>query len=343
MMTAGSWSRAARLVPAVVAGFLVVPVPIPLPTNLPAQLSTILVTPPLPTPSIPAVLPTPSPPALTQSGGSAPNQAAGSRPAATSSAPTAAAQHGVSIPFTAIYVSSPIDLALIGALITLPLLFAIWLLLFGRTFTEARKARDAQTRLVLAADLGLRPRDLTSMNTKALFSLREKAAFDELTGVMRRAAGIGAAEREISRARRHNAPLTVAFIDVDGLKEANDRKGHASGDKLLRRLAEALKDGLRGEDIVLRYGGDEFVCVLPDTTAGAARDKFGEIQVEAAKSGVRFCVGLAQLTRSDDVVSLFARADRDLYDFKANRGEIVRLPSAGGSKTEPKHGRMTMS
>ena len=205
------------------------------------------------------------------------------------------------------------------------LLFVAWLFLFGRTFVEARRARDAETRLILAADLGLRPRDLTATSTKVLFSLREKAAFDELTGVLRRAAGIGAAEREIARARRHNAPMTVAFIDVDGLREANDRSGHGAGDALVRGLAQALKDGLRGEDVVFRYGGDEFVCILPDTTAKDARVKLGGIQLEASKAGIRFCSGLAQLQRSDDVVSVFARADRDLYEFKANRGQIVQL------------------
>ena len=80
---------------------------------------------------------------------------------------------------------------------------------------------------MLAADLGLHPRDLASMSTRSLFDLREKSAFDELTGVLRRAAGVAAAEREMARARRHSTPLTVAFIDVDGLKEANDARGHA--------------------------------------------------------------------------------------------------------------------
>ncbi|HEY0831473.1 MAG TPA: GGDEF domain-containing protein [Candidatus Dormibacteraeota bacterium] len=325
-----SWRPIAALA---AAGYLSVPLPLPTPPVLPtAALPTVVVTPPLPTavatPSLPSItaLPTqlPATAAPTQSAGGGSNVSG--NPSAAGP-PAANPGRGVAIPFTAIYVSSPLDIALLGALLTLPLLFGIWMLLFGRTMAEARRARDAQVRLMLAADLGLRPRDLTSMSTRSLFDLREKAAFDELTGVLRRVAGISAAEREIVRSRRHGSPLSVAFVDVDGLKEENASRGHTAGDATLRALAGALKDGLRADDVVLRYGGDEFVCVLPETTAKSARARLGAIQMEAARAGIRFCAGVAELRKSDDVVSLFARADGDLYEFKANRGEIVQLPT----------------
>jgi len=231
----------------------------------------------------------------------------------------------VTLPFTTIVLGSPLDVALAVSLAVLPLTLGIWLLLFGRTWNEARRAKDARIRLALANDLGLSPRELSSLTTKGLFKLREKAAFDDLTGVLRRAAGIAAMEREIARARRHKSPLTVAFIDVDGLKEANDSRGHKVGDELLRGLASALKSGLRGQDLVLRYGGDEFVCALPDTPMEAGGEKLRQIQVEAARTEIRFSVGLAQLERSDDVVSLLGRADRELYDVKARRSGIHEL------------------
>jgi diguanylate cyclase (GGDEF)-like protein len=222
--------------------------------------------------------------------------------------------------------SSPLDVALAVALASLPLLIGIWLLVFLRTFAEARRSRDAQLRLALAGDLGLRPSELTSLNTKALFKLREQAAFDDLTGALRRGAGISAIDREVARARRHKSPLAVAFVDIDGLKAANDRRGHAAGDKLIHGLADALKEGLRDQDLLIRYGGDEFVCVLPDTPADAGLVKLTVIRKAAAKAGIRFSVGLAELEKSDDVVSLLARADRQLYLVKARRGEIVQLP-----------------
>jgi diguanylate cyclase (GGDEF)-like protein len=180
--------------------------------------------------------------------------------------------------------------------------------------------------LALATDLGLRPRELSSISTEGLFKLREQAAFDDLTGVLRRAAGISATEREIARARRQKTPLTVAFVDVDGLKQANDSRGHAFGDQMLRGLASALRVGLRGQDLVLRYGGDEFVCVLPDTASEAARTKLEQIRTELASKGIGLSMGLAQFERADDVVSLLARADGELYKAKARPRILTRPP-----------------
>ena len=307
-------------------------VPVVSPPVLPSPSLPPVSTTPLPTPSLPAgVSPIPSVPPVGASptpglpagaGGGAGTGAGGTAPG--QGPPTG----GIHLPgpLTAIVLTTPLDVALAVALGVLPLLLGIWLLLFGRTWNQVRRARDASIRLALANDLGLSPRELASLTTAGLFKLREQAAFDDLTGVLRRGAGIAAAEREIARARRQKSPLTVAFIDVDGLKAANDSKGHTAGDQILRGLASGLRSGLRGQDLVLRYGGDEFVCVLPDTTAEAARAKLYQIRSELEKVGIGFSIGLVQLERSDDVVSLLGRADGDLYQAKANRPRLAIHP-----------------
>ncbi len=319
--------------PAPSAGAPVVSPPVlpTIPPVLPSPSVPPLPTPSLPvgaspTPSVPPVGASPSPSATPGSpGGGTVGGAGGPGSGGSGTAPPDGGIH-LPLPFTAIILSSPLDVALAVALGVLPLLFGIWLLLFGRTWNQARHRRDAGVRLALANDLGLSPRELASLTTKGLFKLREQAAFDDLTGVMRRAAGIAAADREIARARRQKSPLTIAFIDVDGLKKANDRRGHAAGDQMLRGLASGLRSGLRGQDLVVRYGGDEFVCVLPDTTAEAARTKLHEIRGELEKVGIRFSIGLVQLERSDDIVSLLGRADSELYQAKAGRPHIALRP-----------------
>jgi diguanylate cyclase (GGDEF)-like protein len=320
----------------VAAGVLALPIPLPSP-SVPSIA--------LPSPSVPAVVATASPPALSTPTGlpgataSPPAQSTVGGASPVASAPTAqpkpaATPQPITVPFTTIRVSSPLDVALFGALVTLPLLLGIWLLILGRTLAEARRARQAEVRLMLAADLGLRPKDIAQMGTAALFALREKSAFDELTGALRRAAGISFAEREIARARRRKTPLAVAFVDIDDFQEANETEGREAGDAMLRGLTHLLKDALRDEDIVFRFGGDEFVCVVPEAGTKDLRRTLDEVQLAAARQGIRISFGVGELARSDDVVSLLARADTDLYEFKAHRGQIVELPPAGNKGEE---------
>jgi diguanylate cyclase (GGDEF)-like protein len=194
----------------------------------------------------------------------------------------------------------------------------------------ARSVRDA-----LAARLGIDPKQLGSLDadtaTRALANLNltidrlrqleEEAAVDELTGVYRRGHGMMILTRELRRAfRSPDERLVVAFIDVDGLKRYNDTSGHAEGDRLLTDLTTSMTKRLRSHDIVFRYGGDEFVCILPGANLDGAAPIF-EAVAEAFAEGGRgraFSVGLAELLEGDTPETLVARADAALYENRSD-------------------------
>ena len=138
---------------------------------------------------------------------------------------------------------------------------------------------------------------------------------DQLTGALLRTAGSEQLGQAADRAHRTGEPLVVAFLDVDNLKTVNDRDGHGAGDALLRAVGTALGAGLRSYDIVVRYGGDEFVCALPGSGLTEATSRFRHVQqlLVEAMSGASVSVGLAALEKDESVVEAIARADREMY------------------------------
>ena len=151
-------------------------------------------------------------------------------------------------------------------------------------------------------------------------SLADEAMTDDLTGALRRGAGLAELNREIDRARR--APregIVVGFMDVDGLKAVNDAKGHAAGDEILRGVVRAVRDRVRSYDILFRYGGDEFVCVLPGARREQAERTFADIsnRVVTVTGGHTVSIGLADVLDGDTAESVIARADAALYKGRA--------------------------
>ena len=90
------------------------------------------------------------------------------------------------------------------------------------------------------------------------------AALDSLTGLYNRRSGEQRLGEEISRAQRHGRPLTVLMFDLNGLKSVNDTHGHAAGDELIKHFADRLARAIRGSDVAIRFGGDEFMVLLPE-------------------------------------------------------------------------------
>jgi diguanylate cyclase (GGDEF)-like protein len=176
--------------------------------------------------------------------------------------------------------------------------------------SQAALSRSAMARRSAASD-----RKRASQDRAAGAREREDASLDALTGVFLRGAGMAQLEREIARAWRTQQPLVVAFVDVDGLKGINDARGHAAGDRMLVDVANTLGRHLRPYDLVIRYGGDEFVCAISGLTAIEGIERFRFVNRVLAEVGEHgsVTVGIAELRREDSVEDLVVRADASLY------------------------------
>lgn len=147
------------------------------------------------------------------------------------------------------------------------------------------------------------------------------AALDPLTGLYNRRSGEQRLAEEISRARRYHRPLTVLLIDLDGLKQTNDRLGHAGGDLVLKSFAERLQRAIRGSDLAVRLGGDEFMALLPECRTEEVRHVINrieglEVEYEGTKIPCRFSRGWTDYRLGETAEELLKRADDALYTDK---------------------------
>lgn len=112
----------------------------------------------------------------------------------------------------------------------------------------------------------------------------------------------------------------LAFIDVDGLKHVNDTQGHLAGDALLQLVGETIREHVRPYDVIVRYGGDEFVCAMPGLNEAGAAARFSDIGnvLKAVDAQHSVSVGLAEARPGDDLELLLARADADLLEGRSH-------------------------
>ncbi len=172
--------------------------------------------------------------------------------------------------------------------------------------------------------------------------LFESATYESLTGLLRREAILEQLDKELERAQRYGRPLTLAMADLDYFKEVNDRYGHLAGDTLLKAISTVAAEGLRSTDLIGRYGGEEFLVLLPETEIAGAVSVAEKIRnlVQATSVpmddgslvGVTISIGLASLRddhpRQDRLTSrdLIAAADRSLYEAKnAGRNRVFPM------------------
>ncbi|HKV04569.1 MAG TPA: GGDEF domain-containing protein [Candidatus Acidoferrales bacterium] len=159
------------------------------------------------------------------------------------------------------------------------------------------------------------------------------AALDQLTGLYNRRSGEQRLAEEISRAVRHERPLTVLLVDLDGLKQINDKLGHGAGDLILKGFSERLQKAIRGSDLAVRLGGDEFMVLLPECRADEVKHVLSrleglEVDYEGAKIPCRFSRGWTDYKPGETAEELLRRADEALYaDKRAGKQHAEEQPS----------------
>ena len=140
------------------------------------------------------------------------------------------------------------------------------------------------------------------------------AETDQLTGARTRAAGLADIDHEISRAHRTHERLVAVYVDIVGLKLVNDAHGHFAGDAQIAAVAREIRAHLRPYDMIVRLGGDEFLCAMPGATIRDARERFSSIQTALAghpnPSQIKY--GFAELGHNDKTADLIGRADAEL-------------------------------
>ena len=164
----------------------------------------------------------------------------------------------------------------------------------ARAAADRKRAAASRARAAALRKAAARDRERAAQDRRQAALDRAAAAaelalegVDELTGALVRRIGLGAIQRELDRAQRTDERLVVAFVDVVGLKAVNDARGHAAGDALLNQVARSIMQHLRSYDVIVRFGGDEFVCSLAGQDVAGVRDRFERIAAASRRIGGR--------------------------------------------------------
>jgi len=182
-------------------------------------------------------------------------------------------------------------------------------------------AASARNKAASDRERAAQDREAAARDREFLRGEMERSQLDELTGAYRRGMGEILLRHEMSRAKRLGAPLTLAFIDADRLKETNTRSGHAAGDTLLRQVFNGLQARLRPYDPIVRWGGDEFVCTVSGVIPAEARIRIeqAEIDLGALDPQVSITFGVTAMESGDTLAALVGRADAAQREVKEKK------------------------
>ena len=192
---------------------------------------------------------------------------------------------------------------------------------------ERDRARAAADRIKAANDRRRAADDREEAARERAAALQQRSEFaddlkrattDELTGAWTRKFGLEELSRELERAHRTGGTIVLAFIDVDGLKQVNDSQGHLAGDMLLRLVGQTIRANVRSYDLIVRYGGDELICALPNLRAPEAKTRLEMISamLTAVSPDHSVTFGLAEAEPSESLQDLIVRADADLLEAR---------------------------
>ncbi len=195
--------------------------------------------------------------------------------------------------------------------------------------TFAEQHDELPTRVVAALAVLAEEAAVAIARADFTAQLAEQARRDPLTGLANRRGMEESIETEMRRACRTRAPMTLLMLDLDGLKVFNDTYGHEAGDRLITAAAAGWQARLRPTDVLARYGGDEFVALLPGCDEQLAM-RVAEALLQSLPPGGACSVGLAEWDRTETMDNLLARADTALYAGKRSGGgrAIRALPPA---------------
>ena len=162
-------------------------------------------------------------------------------------------------------------------------------------------------------------------NNALMEELRARSIYDQLTGLSNRYHMSLVLEKWLPRAKRGDFPLSVVLLDIDYFKKYNDTHGHNAGDKVLFKTAAIIEDKIREEDMAVRYGGEEFLIIFPDTPlheAGEVAERIRKAMSE--KNKVTISAGVATLKPEEDFEKLIESADKLLYEAKrSGRNRVI--------------------
>jgi len=210
-------------------------------------------------------------------------------------------------------------------------------LILGEVLKETQTARDEAMR---SRDVILSTRRTVAEAEERIRSLEgqlqemsEMVREDHLTGSLNRRGLDDVFDREITRGQYGTSPLCIALLDLDDFKKINDQYGHTTGDEALIHLVRVIKDTLRAMDVIGRFGGEEFLIILPNTDMDEAMLTITRLQRELTRQIfmhkhmrllMTFSAGLAQLREGEDRESLIKRADMALYAAKkAGKNRVI--------------------